>query len=646
MARLNEAPLPTESVDALKRRFIRQNRDLARINTHQSLRIRALEVEQSRLQSENLALREDIIRLQNQLTDSPDDIQLSDIDLIRQNLQQKVEEVLGVVSELGQYKKREQPKRQSDPSLWKPAIPNLRLAGPELRMPAIVEGKQYPRRTLDAEEIRALRLSDQSNESPDLGPPPVAHFDDVDPIKFDRPEPVRRESGGEVEVEEIPADMAINLETRRRRKDSQPRTSAAHVEEPSTQISDTKAAPIRTSTKRKLSVCDTEGPSIPQSSEPFNFTRRTSSSAELRRSASTEVMTSSPTKLDMTEWINEEAPRERRVLGDKSTNQSPRKILTTKKSSNSLAKDAVAQGVDVPKPRARRPKATSTLPVPVQVLPDPVEATTAAIDFPEPTAEDLPPKTPSLDLFSPTSAPSSSRPPSILTTANSEGMEGTTRPSRRARAAVSYAEPSLNTKMRRPTKDLVDAVTTSRNSISASKGSSSAPLIKKEDEDEDWRNMSSVGVEARSPSLLSREEGREAKESRIASPPASTRALACRLGRGERPRSVAEIRLSSGRDLADGSRDAPLNGFSGVSDTHRRTSSLEVRRTRRHSSVSSLGEVDLSGSSSPRVGSLEVSPVGDAGVQARPGISRSTSQPLGLAGRSERLASRRRSMVV
>ncbi|KAF4549954.1 Shugoshin-like protein [Elsinoe fawcettii] len=646
MARLNEAPLQTESVDALKRRFIRQNRDLARINTHQSLRIRALEIDQSRLQTENLALREEIIRLQNQLTDCPGNLQLSDIDNVRRELQRKLEEILGVVSDLGQFKKQERPKRQSDPSLWKPAFPTLRLAGTELRMPAIVEGKQYPRQTLDAQEIRALRLSDQSTESPDLGPPPVAHFEYVDPIKFDRPNPLRRQSGGDEEVEEIPADMAINLETRRRRKDGPAKTTMTATEDLPVDPPARKAAPVRTSTKRKLSVCETEEPSTSHSSEPFSFTRLSSSSGELRRSASNEAVTSSPTKLDMTEWINSDAPRERKVLGDKSVNQSPRKVLTGKNSSAGLNKAAAPESVDVPKVRARRPKAPSTLPVPVQVQPDPIETATASIDLPDPTeAEPLPPKTPSLDLFSPTSAPSSSRPASALTTANSEGMEGTTRPSRRARAAVSYAEPSLNTKMRRPTKELVDAVAMSRASISASKRPSSAPLMKNEDEEADWRKLPAATVAARSPSLPSRDEGRELPESRIASPPASTRALATRLGRIERPRSVAEIRLSGGRDLSSEVKEKTLDDCGDVSERHRRTSSLEVRRTRRHSSISGLGEVEL-GSSSPRLSSLDTSPAEAERMEGRPGIGRSTSQPLGLTGRSERLASRRRSMIV
>ncbi|TKX23174.1 shugoshin C terminus-like protein [Elsinoe australis] len=81
---------------------------------------------------------------------------------------------------------------------------------------------------------------------------------------------------------------------------------------------------------------------------------------------------------------------------------------------------------------------SSTLPIPVQAQPDrPVETI-------EP--EKLPPKTPSADLFSPTPEPSSvtsTQPHDAATSANLEGLDGTARPSRRARAAVSYAEPSF-----------------------------------------------------------------------------------------------------------------------------------------------------------------------------------------------------------
>ncbi|PNS14846.1 hypothetical protein CAC42_2075 [Sphaceloma murrayae] len=598
MARLNEAPLQTETVEALKRRFIRQNRDLAKINTHQSLRIRMLEVEQSRLQTENLALREDIIRLQNQLSDSNSTVNVSELDLVRQSLQRKLEDILGVVSELGQLKGPERPKRQSDPSSWRPAIPNLRLAGQELRMPAIVEGKQYSRRTMDEEEIRALRLSDQSNESPDLGPPPVGHFDYADPIKFDRPEPIEQSAGCD-EVEAIPAELAVNLETRRRRRDTQSRMQDLDAKEPDTEEIPAKkpTVPTRTSTKRKLSVCESEEPTVSHSSEPFNFTRKSASAQELRKTSSTEAISSSPTKLDMTEWINEEAPRERRVLGDKSVNMSPRKIVVGKRTDKSVKPPS--ESLDLPKPRARRPKVTSIIPIPVQSQPD------ALVNQVE---TGLPPKTPSASLFSPTSEPpsTSSTNPDTAMSANLEGMDGTTRPSRRARAAVSYAEPSLNTKMRRPTTELVAAIYPSKVGLSAGK-KGEVPAKQEGGGEKMWRDVpagnGSVIGEQKSPSL-SRREG-----SKIGSP-----SLISKMGDGA-------------GELEGRMRGLEIRGVeSGVEDVqHRRSVSAELRKTRRHSSVTGL--LDAEGSSSPRTkSSLENSPnVEDGQVEGRPSLIRATT---------------------
>lgn len=77
----------------------------------------------------------------------------------------------------------------------------------------------------------------------------------------------------------------------------------------------------------------------------------------------------------------------------------------------------------------------------------------------------LPPKTPAAEeiLSPPSTEPSISRPeskdtppPSDLALSAQGSIGG--RPSRRVRAQVSYKEPSLNTKMRRPGKELVDAV--------------------------------------------------------------------------------------------------------------------------------------------------------------------------------------------
>lgn len=94
--------------------------------------------------------------------------------------------------------------------------------------------------------------------------------------------------------------------------------------------------------------------------------------------------------------------------------------------------------------------------------------------MPEIKAEPLTPGP--LSLFSPdtTDVPDPHRPigtpPPSIRRLNSTDLALPARPSRRARPAVSYAEPSLNTKLRRPTDTLVDAVsnrTHDRHSASA-----------------------------------------------------------------------------------------------------------------------------------------------------------------------------------
>lgn len=86
----------------------------------------------------------------------------------------------------------------------------------------------------------------------------------------------------------------------------------------------------------------------------------------------------------------------------------------------------------------------------------------------EPAAVPSPPSSPVVaDVAEPTdhgkrrTSPDTQPPPSVRATTTATGDEETegSRPSRRARLAVSYAEPNLRVKMRRPTEALFDAVT-------------------------------------------------------------------------------------------------------------------------------------------------------------------------------------------
>ena len=54
---------------------MRQNREIARINSNQSVRIRSLENECARLLSENLELRSQVLRLEKELQDDSQTIE-------------------------------------------------------------------------------------------------------------------------------------------------------------------------------------------------------------------------------------------------------------------------------------------------------------------------------------------------------------------------------------------------------------------------------------------------------------------------------------------------------------------------------------------------------------------------------------------
>src|SRR5271156_5532816 len=60
------ATIPTDALFPVKRRFIRQNRELARINAAQAIQLRVFEAETSRLLTENIELRERLIHLERE----------------------------------------------------------------------------------------------------------------------------------------------------------------------------------------------------------------------------------------------------------------------------------------------------------------------------------------------------------------------------------------------------------------------------------------------------------------------------------------------------------------------------------------------------------------------------------------------------
>lgn len=176
----------------------------------------------------------------------------------------------------------------------------------------------------------------------------------------------------------------------------------------------------------------------------------------------------------------------RKVLGDKSVNMSPRKGTATavseKPEKDKPVKPVASrfQSANREKDREKekekdatvssRRRRASAIPLPSPPRDELPILETVEIAPPSDSAlptSDLHPTTPlPPDLFSPTpSEPSAARPeartgtppPGDLSTLSTT-TDGGARPSRRARAAVNYAEPSLNAKMRRPGKQMVDAI--------------------------------------------------------------------------------------------------------------------------------------------------------------------------------------------
>jgi hypothetical protein len=339
-----------------------------------------------------------------------------------------------------------------------------------------------------------------TTDSPEIGPPPVSQFVDEDPVKIDLPKRTQNEENEELLG--LDPTLSMNLEQRRKRKDS----TGSSESRRSTKVEiphgvREAAGSLKTGAKRKLSVRDDDErdlPAVPSSPDDFKYTRVANEEKAKNKALLQTEKTAGRITRELA--VARGAPREkpnitsatnRKVLAPKSVNDSP------KKSSKTLIQDdgksAKTEGLKLNLVKER----------PLERKPDSIHIQTSI----EPTvkiAEVQPePETPAApDIFSPSSSqPSTTRAESRDTPPPPDlglGTEGQ-RPSRRARGAVSYAEPNLRDKMRRPTKELVDAVLKDEKAQRGSivKLEEEAPLtmvkIKAEPEaDDDWQRMAAA----------------------------------------------------------------------------------------------------------------------------------------------------------
>lgn len=627
MARLNDLPsaAPVESVDALKRRFIRQNREIARVNSTQSLRIRNLEAEISRLLAENIAIREQAINIAQESEKWRAACKATkEISNLKSRLEVKLQEVSNIVTELGELpekaaKRKSAPRksitivksvRSPDEKEWKNrqtigGVLHAERAEQEGRLPAILEDKAYPRRTLDHDELQTP-IDEFGNplESPELGPPPVAHFEVPDSLDYD----VNTDPEKSPQLQRQPdpiVPLSVNLENRRKRRTSAllqnipgEKNDGAPEDQVQEPISISKAG-----AKRKLDATALDDKMNPAlvAAEDLIFkkaerdidsrgTRFTRPVRKDRQEAPS--MIPSPAK---------DAPAVRKILAPKST--------------NSPTKPRLRAGE---KPPVQRNVSEGELRIPKR--PNRIDANSTAKnqewkqdDFDAVLQGQVPPKTPfSDDIISPVSTEPPVRMQEMAITNSVEDvLNGSIgRGSRRARAAVSYAEPNLRDKMRRPGKELVGAVEgidkrAREESVDRERGKSEDPTPRlsqakheRLDIPADWKKLPQAKEEA--PSPLRDKTSKSPEEVKANTSASTKRRLSGKAAQGVSADYTGDFTITDDKDLENAVRrlsifdpptSSPADRVSGgpypdtidVEPLKRAKSATTMSKARRHS---------------------------------------------------------------
>ncbi|KAL7950901.1 hypothetical protein V8C42DRAFT_307888 [Trichoderma barbatum] len=485
MARLNEIPVPTETLETLRKKMLRQNRELAKTNNIRALRIRELENECACMLSENLELRSRILELEKQVGDSESRRIADHAMAIKAKLESQLTEWGTLIAELGLEPpaKRHSPmiKRRSKHTMSfsasRPSLSQRRLreiAKDVEELGFISEHKSNSRRSMNPEQILALR-SEADIESPELGPPPMSKYIEEDPVKIDSPTrsmPVESSKmGSKAKRLEPPVALASSKSDIKGRlqppsEEDEDREEAIaqkreRINKPKTTVDTAPAQPIKAGSKRKFGARDDSENSQPQSLTNENSFGKILAEKTLPHDKADGRTVRDFAKMRKTSQL-ELSENVRKPLAVKSTNDdmnSPRKISKIKPSITdaiATAKFNAAKSKavwDRQEPKTKNPSSAEAEAVPIFTT-EPRGTSDAMSDLAAPIRESA--------LFSPSSpvanaSPEESRgdtPPPADITSNGE----TSRPSRRNRTTISYTEPNLRVKMRRPTKELFDAV--------------------------------------------------------------------------------------------------------------------------------------------------------------------------------------------
>jgi hypothetical protein len=134
-----------------------------------------------------------------------------------------------------------------------------------------------------ADELRDI-LEDTDSQSPDIGPPPISRFDNEGPISYNSSQ--QEEDQAEENNEEGEPALSVNLETRKKRRESGPKLNIRRVsvfESPPESAEEGATRTVKAGAKRKFSVQEDEDKSQSKS-EPFRFSRRIAPTSEIEAS--------------------------------------------------------------------------------------------------------------------------------------------------------------------------------------------------------------------------------------------------------------------------------------------------------------------------------------------------------------------------
>ncbi|RKF82734.1 Shugoshin [Golovinomyces cichoracearum] len=490
MARLNEPGASPETLESLKRKFIRQNRDLARVNSTQSLRIGELENEISKLLSENLSLRGQILRLQSDQENQKARRIGEQTFRLKALLESKLIEISALVGDLGQEAQQHKipPKRrknrcsssiQSPKENWENFYSEKEaVISPDGRLPPIMEDPSHLRRNSENQDSynRAFTAEIFSVESPEIGSPPKLQFVDADPVKIEIPTNTNNRSIDE--PISLDPTLSITVEQRRKKKDS---LGSADVKRQNlaTTTSENKEiiGTLRSGAKRKLSVREEEERAVEvngDKKEATNRERKSKSTADVKpittvdeqerdvkNETENQIIKNPKSSSSCTRGSREKQNlTERKALAPKNVNASPRKR-------NNLIGDAKKLSGNITPKVARSKEKNGENIQHIAVFREPsAEVILETTEFPDETYSQVKlqipaaPNKSSTDVLTVLSASPvvnklevSPHPLDIVPPSGDSS-----RPSRRVRGSVSYAEPNLRHKMRRPTKKLADAI--------------------------------------------------------------------------------------------------------------------------------------------------------------------------------------------